>query len=101
MRKRLASCLFALLFATPCLADQTIKVTGCVQKGIEVGCLLLRTITGKTYNISAASPTPILGTYGQVVGTLRSGAVSFCMQGAVIEPAAWTKTGQFCPKRMR
>jgi hypothetical protein len=79
-------------------ADQPIRVTGCVVKGVEAGCLILRTITGKWYNISAARPRPVPDTYGEVQGVLKSGVVSYCLQGEVINPAEWTRKGRFCPK---
>jgi hypothetical protein len=90
--------LCSLAFTTTALADEPIKVTGCVAAGVEAGCLVLRTITSKTYNISAAKPTPTPGSYGEVAGTLKSGAITTCMQGEVIDPAVWTLKGKSCPK---
>lgn len=99
MRKLLIAGLFSLtLMPAAVLADEPIKVTGCVAKGVEAGCLLLRTLTGKAYNITAAKPTPTPGTYGEVDGVLKSGVLTTCMQGAVIDPANWTLKGKLCPK---
>jgi hypothetical protein len=98
MRKFVAAGLCSLAMITTALADEPIKVTGCAAKGVEAGCLLLRTVTGKTYNITAAKPAPTPGTYGEVAGTLKSGAITTCMQGAVIDPATWTQKGKLCPK---
>jgi hypothetical protein len=92
----LASAL-SIFFATACLADEPIVVSGCPVPGVEGGCILLKTANGVGYNISAAKPTPTFGTYGQIKGILKSRAVSTCMQGQIISPAAWTQTGQRCP----
>jgi|SRR5580704_4930414 hypothetical protein len=97
MRKLLLSCLVMLLPATAALADQPIKVTGCVIKQVEFGCLALRTVAGKTYNISAATPTPTPDTYGRVEGTLRTGWITYCQSKNIINPAAWTMIGKLCP----
>lgn len=53
MQKFLVAGLLALVFVkqafvTPSLADEPIKVTGCVAAGVEAKCLVLRTVTGKT-----------------------------------------------------
>ncbi len=87
----------SLFFATACLADQPITVSGCVVQGVEAGCIILKTAAGPAYVISTAKPTPALGRYGQIKGTLKSDVMSFCMQGAVIDPAEWTQTGKTCP----
>jgi len=87
----------SLSFASACFADEPITVTGCAAKGVEGGCIVLQTVTGKTYNISAARPVPMFGTYGEIKGTLKSGVVTTCMQGEVIDPATWTEQGKSCP----
>ena len=97
MKKLLVAALFSLALATPSLAqDKPIKVSGCVMKGVEFSCIVLRTVAGKTYNISQAQPTPTLDTYGTVKGTLRNW-ITFCQQGPVISPATWTQRGKLCP----
>jgi hypothetical protein len=91
--------LFSLALATPALAQgKHIRVAGCAIKGVEFGCIVLRTVAGKSYNISAAQPRPTLDTYGVVDGTLSTG-VSFCQQGPIIDPATWTEKGKLCPLR--
>jgi hypothetical protein len=87
----------SILSANMCLADEPITVSGCAVRGIESGCIYLKTATGAGYNISAAKPTPRPGSYGKIKGTLKSNGVSTCMQGQVISPAAWTETAQNCP----
>ena len=40
-------------------AGQSVNVLGCVSKGVEVGCLIIKDrATGKTYQINAAKPAP-------------------------------------------
>lgn len=83
---------FAMSFA----AAEEITVSGCAAVGTEAQCIILET-GGKTYNITAAQPIPMPGTYGTVTGTL-SDKVSACQQGQVIEPATWTvDPGTPCP----
>jgi hypothetical protein len=103
MQKLLVAGLLSLVFVTPAFvtptfADEPIKVTGCVAAGVEAKCLVLRTITGKTYYISAAKPAPAPGTYGDIDGTLKTEGVTTCQQGPAINPATWTEKGKVCPK---
>jgi hypothetical protein len=86
-----------ILSGNACLADEPITVSGCAMRGIESGCVYLKTATGTGYNISAAKPTPRSGSYGRIKGTLKSNGVSTCMQGQIISPAAWTETAPNCP----
>lgn len=85
-------------FVTPSVADEPIKVTGCVAAGVEAKCLVLQTTTGKTYDITAAKPAPAPGTFGDVDGTLKTDAVTTCQQGPAISPATWTEKAKVCPK---
>lgn len=101
MRRVFATGILLSLCTAPAFADQPITVSGCAEKGIEFGCIALRTLTGKTYNISAAQPTPVPGTYGTVKGTLRPGGISFCQQGEIINPAAWHMRGKICPLKKK
>jgi hypothetical protein len=99
MRALSGAGLVLLAFAPACFADQQITVTGCVATGVEAGCLVLRTPTGKAYNISSAKPRPVPGSYGTVEGTLKNGVITFCQQGEVINPAKWVMASQSCPAR--
>ena len=98
MQKLFVAGLLASAIVTPSLADEPIKVTGCVAPGVEAKCLVLRTTTGKTYDITAAKPAPTPGTYGDVDGTLKTEGVTTCQQGPAINPATWTETSKVCPK---
>jgi hypothetical protein len=96
MRRVLAASTLLSILAAPAFADQRITVSGCAERGVEFGCIVLRTVTGRTYNISAAQPMPEPGTYGTVKGMIWQG-VSFCQQGPIIKPAAWHMRGKICP----
>jgi hypothetical protein len=98
MQKLFVAALLASAFVTPSLADEPIKVTGCVAAGVEAKCLVLRTVTSKTYDITAAKPAPTPGSYGDVEGTLKTEGVTSCQQGPAINPATWTEKGKVCPK---
>jgi hypothetical protein len=94
----LASALVTPALVTPSVADEPIKVTGCVAAGVEAKCLVLRATTGKTYDITAAKPAPAPGAFGDVDGTLKTDAVTTCQQGPAINPATWTERAKVCPK---
>jgi hypothetical protein len=96
MRRVLAAGILLAMFAAPAFAAQRITVNGCAERGVEFSCIVLRTVAGKTYNISAAQPMPEPGTYGTVKGMIWHG-VSFCQQGPIIKPAAWHMRGRICP----
>lgn len=77
-------------------AAEDITVSGCAAAGAEANCIILEA-DGKTYNISAAQPAPVPGTYGTVKGTL-SDKMSICQQGVVVDPAIWeVEPGKECP----
>jgi len=99
MRVVLAAGILLSLCAVPAFAqDKPIKVSGCVVKGVEFGCLALRAGNNKSYNISAVEPKPASGTFGTVTGTLRPHWVSFCQQGPIISPASFRAGPVLCVK---
>ena len=98
MGKSAVVALLALAAASPAFADEPIRVEGCVAAGVESGCLVLRAADGKVYNVTAAKPKPAIGAYGEIVGAIKSDAMSFCMQGPIVDPAAWTAKAGACPK---
>jgi hypothetical protein len=95
MKRLLIAVAFSAAFVTTSFADEPIKVRGCVVKGVEAGCLMLRTSTRKMYDITAAEPKPAPGMYGQIDGTLWSG-IGTCMQAPKIDPAKWTPSPRLC-----
>lgn len=77
------SCLVGLTFVASAFLSaanaEEITASGCVAEGIEEGCLILSS-GGKNYDITLAKPSPKIGAYGTVSGTVFSG-VTRCMQG--------------------
>jgi hypothetical protein len=95
MKRRLILTFGLLAMAMPARAEE-ITVSGCAAAGVEGSCIVLKA-DGKTYDISAAQPTPFPGTYGTVKGTLTD-KVSICQQGQIVDPAIWeVETGKECP----
>jgi hypothetical protein len=76
--------------------ETPITVSGCAVSGLE-GCLVLRTREGESYNITGAKPSPTLSTFGEIKGTLKPKAATFCLPGKVINPATWTQKSGNCP----
>jgi len=71
-----------------------IKATGCVRRGVE-GCILLKTLDGKTtYNL-IASPHPEPGTVVTIIGKPHKGPTA-CMQGIPVDVTDWEETGETC-----
>ena len=84
-----------IAMAMPAFAED-ISASGCAAAGVEANCLVLKS-GDKTYNITAAQPTPVPGTYGTVKGTL-SDKMSSCQQGQILDPAIWeVEAGKACP----
>ena len=78
------------------MSDEVI-VSGCARPGVEAGCVILDN-GGETYDIGSAVPTPQIGTYGTVSGTLTDKVRGYCMQGAILSPATWqVKSSKSCP----
>jgi len=72
-----------------------VKATGCVRRGVEGGCLLLKTLDGKTtYNIFA-DPRPKVDTVITIEGVDFRG-VTACMEGIPITVTKWEATGETC-----
>jgi hypothetical protein len=71
--------------------------TGCVLKGVEANCLLVKTLDGNTvYNIYAKYP-PEPGTVITFNGGPHNGP-SACMEGLAVDVASWQATGEKCSK---
>ena|ERR1700733_496226 len=95
--------LFAvLLLTTPAFAQQgqgqRVKVLGCVSRGVEIGCLIIKDgVTGKTYQINAGKPAPDPAR-NRVIDLIRqtTSAVDFCQQGPVLSKISWHYTRRPC-----
>jgi hypothetical protein len=72
-----------------------LKAIGCVRKGVEAGCLLLRTLDGKTtYNIYA-TPRPELDTVITIEAKPHSGPTT-CMEGIAVDVTKWELSDRKC-----
>ncbi len=69
--------------------------TGCVRRGGEDGCLLLKTLDGKTTYSIFADPAPEPGTVITIDGKPHEGR-STCKQGIAIDVTKWESTGEKC-----
>jgi hypothetical protein len=79
-------------------AAQTVNVLGCVEPGVEIGCLIITDLkTNKNYNVGSANPRPdparnlVIRLKGQI-----SGGVSFCQQGTILNEITWSYTKRSC-----
>jgi hypothetical protein len=95
--------LFLLAAAVPtapaAAAGQRVSILGCVNQGVEHGCLVITDRkTGKTYQINAAEPKP--DPAQQLVVALQAqineGAVDFCQQGPILTAIKWSYTKTRC-----
>jgi hypothetical protein len=74
---------------------QEVKAIGCVRRGVEAGCLLLKTLDGKTtYNIFA-TPRPEPDTVITIEGKAHRGPTA-CMEGIAIDVTKWEVSDQKC-----
>lgn len=92
IRALLAICT-ALMFAAGANAEQ-VTVRGCVDAGVEAGCLVLKS-GNKTYNITSATPKPQPGSYGTVTGKISKDPTT-CMQGILLKPSTWKQAKKQC-----
>lgn len=73
-----------------------VKATGCTFRGGETGCLLLKTLDGKTtYNIFTPDPTPDTGIVIIIEGKAHEGSTT-CKQGIAVDVTKWESTGEKC-----
>ena len=94
--KRSFILLLILVATAPPVLCEEVTLSGCAAAGVEGNCILLKS-GDKTYDITAAQPAAVPGTYGTVKGTLTD-KVSVCQQGPIVDPAIWeVETGKQCP----
>jgi hypothetical protein len=91
----LAVALTAVALASPQKEERSVKVAGCVQEGVEGGCLMLVTEAGKKYNL-IGEKRPAVGIYAEVTGTPRPGTPTICMEGEPLEIKEWRKLRDAC-----
>ena len=79
------------------MKDELLTVEGCLIKGVEPGCTILKTKsdTPRLYSLHGASVPPLGKGLGvQIRGRLRG--VSHCMQGEPLEVESWDWTRERC-----
>lgn len=90
-----AALLSLICSSTADAAARRVQFSGCVSRGVEHGCLMVRS-GGQTYNISSANPRPPVNWGISGYGT-RSGGVSFCQQGVILTNVHWQRNRLLCP----
>ena len=82
--------------AQPAQQDE-IHAIGCVEKGVEAGCLLLKdAATSKVYQLLVRGSRPEAGMGIEVAGSRFRGVTS-CMQGLPVAVRRWSRSeGQQC-----
>jgi hypothetical protein len=92
----LAISALSLLTSSAAIAkDVSISFSGCVFRGVEGGCLMVRSGL-KTYNITGTQPAPAVGRAIAGAGAL-AGGVGFCMQGNHLKDVHWHYIRMHCP----
>lgn len=75
---------------------EEVRATGCTMEGAYAGCLLLKTLDGKsTYNIFVDAPKPETGIVIIIDGQPHKGSTS-CKQGIPLDVTRWESTGEKC-----
>jgi hypothetical protein len=75
---------------------KNITVTGCVCRGVEAGCWILRTGDGKSYNLISTLKWVEHAMY-RVIGS-ESGGVTPCMQGTPLKVSSRVRLKTRCPE---
>jgi hypothetical protein len=77
-------------------AAKTITGSGCVEAGVEAGCLVLKdTKTGTLYNLFFQGTAPDINTAIRFTGTLHEGPTT-CQQGTPVDVKKFTPIKQSC-----
>jgi hypothetical protein len=77
-------------------AAKPIAGAGCVEAGVETGCLLLKDAKTKTlYNLFFTGKDPTLGAAIQFTGVANVG-VNACMQGKPVNVKEWKPIKMHC-----
>ena len=77
-------------------AGKTITGSGCVEAGVEAGCLVLKdTKSGTLYNLFFQGTAPSINTAIRFTGTLHEGPTT-CQQGTPVDVKSFTPIHQSC-----
>jgi hypothetical protein len=76
---------------------RTISGSGCVEAGVEAGCLVLKdSKTHDLYNLFFAGKPPAINTAIRFTGTAHQGPTT-CMQGTPVNVKKFTVLRMHCP----
>lgn len=77
-------------------AGKTVTGSGCVEAGVEAGCLVLKDEkSGTLYNLFFKSNPPAINTAIRFSGTVHDGPTT-CMQGIAVDVKQFTKLKTGC-----
>jgi len=78
--------------------DKPVTITGCVEAGVEAGCLALKdTKTQVLYDLKFDQTKADVGDAITFDGIFHSGEVDTCQQGKIVHVGKWTKLKIHCP----
>lgn len=76
--------------AAPASDAKQVKGTGCVQAGVEAGCLVVKdAASGNLYNLLVKGAKPAVGIGIDFTGTPIGGTTT-CMQGTPVQVSTWS-----------
>jgi len=79
--------------------DEPVHATGCVEQGVEAGCLVLKDVKTKTeYDLKFDDKPASVGTAITFDGVSHSGEVDGCQQGKIVHVQKWTHIRMHCPR---
>jgi hypothetical protein len=78
--------------------DEPVHATGCVEQGVEAGCLVLKDIKTKTlYDLKFDKKPAPVGTAIEFDGVSHAGEVDHCQQGKIVHIQKWSHIRMHCP----
>ena len=78
--------------------DKPVTITGCVEAGVEAGCLVLKdTKTQVLCDLKFDQTKAAIGDAITFDGIFHSGEVDTCQQGKIVHVGKWTKLKMRCP----
>jgi len=79
--------------------DGPVHGTGCVEKGVEAGCLVLKDVKTKDrVRLKFDDKPASVGTAITFDGVSHSGEVDPCQQGKIVHVQKWTHIRMHCPR---
>jgi len=77
--------------AGPAPEQKPVHGQGCVEAGVEAGCLVVKdTKSGIIYNLLIKGTRPSIGVGIDFTGVSHEG-VTMCMQGVALDVTSWTR----------